>query len=142
MSVIGITGSRAGCTPAQYACLASYLRHPTTTVVHHGDCVGVDAEAHTIAGEAGKAIVVHPPTDTKLRAWMTGSIHKPATTFLPAPYIERNHAIVDACDRLLAVVAQPEATQPRSGTWATVRYAVRTGKPVTIIWPDGRRETR
>lgn len=33
-----------------------------------------------------------------------------------------------------------ERTQ--SGTWSTVRYAVKVGKPVTICYPDGRLESR
>jgi predicted Rossmann fold nucleotide-binding protein DprA/Smf involved in DNA uptake len=29
---------------------------------------------------------------------------------------------------------------PRSGTWYTIRYALRRGKRVIIVWPDGRTE--
>jgi hypothetical protein len=40
-----------------------------------------------------------------------------------------------AAAMLAACPKGPE--ERRSGTWATVRYARKTGKPVVIFWPDG-----
>lgn len=48
---------------------------------------------------------------------------------------KRNHDIVDATEWLIATPKKFE--EIRSGTWATVRYAKKVKKPVTIIWPDG-----
>jgi len=53
----------------------------------------------------------------------------------------RNRDIVAASDALLAAPEGPEASYPRSGTWATVRMARRAGLPIQIVWPDGRIET-
>lgn len=51
------------------------------------------------------------------------------------PPLERNRTIVDECEVLVACPAGPEVT--RSGTWSTIRYARRIGRPVVIIYPDG-----
>lgn len=47
-----------------------------------------------------------------------------------------NRDIVAETDELIAT---PKGFQEerRSGTWATVRYALKARKPVTVIWPDG-----
>lgn len=55
----------------------------------------------------------------------------------PTTYETRNHAIVDACRLLIATPRATERAQPRSGTWATIRYAQRKERPVWLIWPDG-----
>jgi outer membrane protein insertion porin family len=54
------------------------------------------------------------------------------TTVTP---LDRNRAIVDSCDVLIACPKGPE--EQRSGTWATVRYARKQKKRIVIIWPDG-----
>ena len=59
-----------------------------------------------------------------------------ATSATPAPYLDRNRAIVDACDILYAT-PESMAEESRGGMWHTVRYARRVGKPVVIVWPDG-----
>lgn len=101
------------------------------TEFHHGDCTGADSEAHDVAdGAFGvKKIWVHPPDDPKKRAFRV-SPH----VLRPRPYLERNRAIVDACDVLIAT---PKSTSEelRSGTWATVRYARKSGKRVLILEP-------
>lgn len=54
----------------------------------------------------------------------------------PRPPLERNRDVVDASDVLLACPGGM-AEEQRSGTWATIRYARKAGKPVVIVWPDG-----
>lgn len=129
MTHIGFTGTRRGMTTEQRAALRSVLI-PYRGHFHHGDCVGADKEAHVIAHDMAFAIEVHPPTWHGLRAWCRGAINHP-----PAPYTQRNHAIVDAC--LLLIAAPWGLEEKPSGTWATIRYARRTGKPVVVVWPDG-----
>jgi hypothetical protein len=54
------------------------------------------------------------------------------------PYLDRNREIVDNTDVLVACPAGPE--ERRSGTWSTIRHALRWGVPVILCWPDGRAE--
>ncbi len=55
----------------------------------------------------------------------------------PKPYLKRNHDIVDESDILIGFPSSEEE-RLRSGTWATVRYARKTGKRIYIIFPDGK----
>lgn len=131
---LGFTGTRHGMTPAQRECLAHWL--PRYAGFHHGDCFGADEQAHQLAHRLGVPIVVHPPLTDRLRAFCRPA----AVVHERKPYKERNHAIVDATSELLAAPDGPERLQ--SGTWATVRYARRRGKPVAIVYPDGSLELR
>jgi hypothetical protein len=134
--IVGVTGSRLGPSVAQLKWLRSQLREATE--LHHGASVGVDAAAHRVAIEIGtEAIVVHPPVDLKAADQST-MVDMPGVTVLPRkPYLKCNHDIVDACNVLLALPMGKE-TQ-RIGTWATVRYAVKIGRPVRICGPYGER---
>lgn len=106
------------------------------TELHHGACKGADEETHHIADELGMHITIHPPTDTKHMMALPEPSER--ITILPAkPYIPRNHDLTDAAEVLLALPNGPEEEHPRSGTWATVRYALATGKPVAICDPNG-----
>lgn len=136
---VGFTGTRSGLTGQQWNALRDILLQECgpSGEVHHGDCVGADDSAHHIALSLRFRIVMHPPTDRSRRAFCHAADH-----ILPAlPYLERNHAIVDATDLLVACPEGKEEKQ-RSGTWATVRYARKTGKPIILVFPDGtvRRE--
>lgn len=115
----------------EHAHAVTVSQPPRTVTFHHGDCTGADEQAHMIARICGYFIVVHPPTDPKKRAWCTGDF-----AMTPAPYLERNAAIVRST---LELIATPGETveQVRSGTWATIRQARRLRRPTTIVWPDG-----
>lgn len=126
----GFTGTQRGMNLRQMVALRLMLQTLLTdgcTNFHHGDCIGADAEAHTIANELGYVIEIHPPEDGKKRANMArfATVH-PIIMHECKPYLVRNHDIVDACAHMLA--APLETTeQLRSGTWSTVRYARRAG---------------
>ena len=107
------------------------------TELHHGDCVGADADTHRLAREhlTTTRIVVHPPDNPVKRASCHGD-----ETRTPAPYLVRNQHIVNTTDRLVALPVGEDRT--RSGTWYTVRYAATQGRRSTIIWPDGHVEER
>lgn len=131
---VGFTGTRRGMTGAQRVTLRELLQiqwlGPGTTL-HHGGVTGedrhgswagakgADRQAAMLAQSLGYRTLMHLPTGHD-----------------PADYIARNHAIVDACDELIAT---PGGTREelRSGTWATVRYARKIRRMTTIIWPDG-----
>jgi hypothetical protein len=132
---VGFTGTREGMSPKQFDMLAeilSGLAHtfasdPCRPVLHHGDCAGADSEAHDLAAELGFWTIAHPPTNPKHRAFCA------ADEILPElPYLERDRAIVEVCDRLIAAPLTRDE-QPRSGTWYTIRHAYSLGRPVTIL---------
>ncbi len=132
---IGFTGTRHGMTEAQERQVARILSGRSGSWLHHGDCVGSDAQAHALARAAWLWVVVHPPRNAGLRAHCLGDV-----VLEPLGYLERGRAIVDACVGLIAT-PRGMAEEQRSGTWATIRYAGSTGKPVVVVWADGRRET-
>ncbi len=129
---IGFTGtSRAALTPPQADMLAYFL-NTRTCWLHHGDCICADATAHLLALDAGLRIAIHPPINPFKRAYCEGA----DVVYPEKEYIQRNHDIVDACSELFACPIGM-AEERHSGTWSTVRYARRTRKLVTIIYPDG-----
>ena len=131
-TVLGFTGTQKGMSDKQKREFLGLLVQLTPTVLHHGDCVGADADAHDLVKQAapGCRIVVHPPVDDSRRAFCEG-----ATRTLPAlPYLTRNQQIVRNCT-LLVATPRSRAEELRSGTWATVRYARQKRVPVHIIYP-------
>lgn len=132
MKTIGLTSSRIGLTEAQKITAANLL--DSATEVHHGDCVGGDADLHKILTtefDPAAKIVIHPPINERLRAFCTGDEVRE-----PLQYLERDQEIVNETEMLLAFPRTMFELR-RSGVWATVRMARKAGKPVIIIWPDG-----
>lgn len=127
---VGITGTKNGASPSQLAAIASMLYVLDPEELHHGDCVGVDAQAHTIAEKLQIRTVLHPPTDDKLRAFCLADEDCP-----PRPYLKRNHDIVDSVDHMIVVPEDGRERFRGSGTWATFRYTKKTGKPFTLLLP-------
>lgn len=129
--MIGFTGARKGLTPKQYHALRAILeRRKPGEVFAHGDALGADEMAHGIATAHGLTVHLYPCDIDTQRAFCRASVIHPAR-----PPLERNRAIVDAVVGLFACPSCEE--HPRSGTWATVRYARTLGRPVVIVWPDG-----
>jgi hypothetical protein len=134
-TAIGFTGTQTGMTDAQRATLHRLLSDRARTgpaELHHGDCVGADAEAHLIATRLQIPVVLHPPTDPSRRAFCAPV----QRSFPPRPYLERNHGIVEATTVLVATPSTATERR-RSGTWATVRYARKRGHSVIVVNPDG-----
>ncbi|AII28221.1 hypothetical protein VC74_gp49 [Mycobacterium phage Sparky] len=126
---IGFTGTRKGLTPQQQDWLRATVAFGGD--FHHGACVGADEMLHFYAKEAGCAIIVHPPINARLRM-----SYDPYATWMPAKdYLARDRDIVDSSKMLIACPDGPERAQ--SGTWYTVRYAIKSGVPVTICYPNG-----
>jgi len=137
--ILGFTGARLGVTQAQRAALSSVIVPPD--LVLHGGAKGADAQFHAVIAEMlgpelPLPIEVYPGESARWTYWNYASDSGRRFRVHPtAPPLDRNRAIVSRCDHLLACPDGPERT--RSGTWTTVRYARRAGKPVTIIMPDG-----
>jgi len=137
MIEIGFTGTRQGMTIPQHAALVkimlSYRKMTEASFMwHHGLCIGSDEQCHNLATIFDFYIFGHPPINEDLVAELTGF-----RGLAPAKgYIARNHTIVDSTEILIATPHELKE-QVRSGTWATIRYAKKRGKRVTIINPYG-----
>ena len=115
---IGITGTRNGCTEAQFNKLHSILdTYPNATEFHHGDCVGVDAESALLAKELGMKIVCHPPEKDDLRAYVPYDECREKFS-----YFKRNRNLVDSVNILIVVPWQSEWSR-NGGSWYTRDYA-------------------
>jgi hypothetical protein len=134
---IGVTGTREGATIEQIDQVTEFLQlhQAEGNELHHGDCTGVDVEVAAIARELGYRIVCHPPVNAETRGFFGGD-----ETRVPAGYLERDRAIVDATELLIVVPLQTE-WQPKGGTWYTASYAKKKTKPYIIFYPDGRKES-
>lgn len=129
--IVGFTGARRGMDAHQRDALEALLRAwsaQASVELHHGDCVGADAQAHAIAESLGVRTVLHPPDDPKHRAHSQGSV-----SHAPRPYLKRNQAIVDSCEVLVVAPSCPERL--RSGVWSTARKARKAHKRVIVLEP-------
>lgn len=147
--IVGFTGTRRGMTAAQHRAVCQLVQELRPTEVHHGCCVGADAQAHAVAMSYGWPIHGHPGPSGKLRMLLSDVVDQPGfreaknvsgfCKLYPAKeYGARNQVIVNKCDVLVAAPAE-QAPQSSGGTWQTVRRARTAGKHVIIVWPDGTR---
>lgn len=130
---VGFTGTRVGMSKSQQQTLRSLWSsglNDTEVWMHHGDCVGADAEAHDMAVAVGYKTAAHPPTEDRFRAFKKADVE-----YAPYAYLVRNKHIVDMVEQMFACPRGPH--ELHSGTWSTIRYARRIGKPITVIGPDG-----
>lgn len=79
--------------------------------------------------EAGGTAELAPLSVESLASWAEFSVESDT---VPA----WNREIVDNSDLLLACPPVP-VEEPRSRTWAAVRYARKCGKPVLVVYPNG-----
>lgn len=103
----------------------------------HGDCIGADAEFDRLAVHYGYpfsiANVLRYPGKVRDRdRAFTGPEAAP-----PAPPLDRNHRIVDESHVMVAAPSTQHEVL-RSGTWATIRYARSQGRPLYVVFPNGR----
>lgn len=138
---IGFTGSREGGTPALLSVLNELVvdQFVLATEFHHGCCVGWDELACLLVGYCVRCNptfvrIAHPgdwPSLTSKLAKTNSEVVLPSKKNLV-----RNRDIVNACEWLIACPRTQEE-ELRSGTWATIRYARKMGRRITIINPDG-----
>ncbi len=132
MRSLGVTASRTGMTEPQLRSVVRLLRELHPRFLHHGDCVGGDAEVAYIARRLGAKIVAHPPKVKKWRAFFDSDYTLPVKDYRP-----RNIDIVAKSDAMLVLPSGTERDQPRSGTWMTKRLAHNAGLVYWIITPSG-----
>lgn len=137
---IGFTGTQNGMTQDQrrkvMMTLAGFIPAEglRELIMHHGDCIGADAQVHEICREYGYSVVIHPPQNPQKRAFcFSGNIRR---VWEEKPYLNRNMDIV-GCAELMIAAPGGHSEKLRSGTWATVRYARYREVSLIIVWPDG-----
>lgn len=128
---LGITGTRHGISLNQYKKLIEFLKNNKIIELHHGDCLGADAQAHFLTRflQPSCKIIVHPPIKKDWRAWCKGDIIKEELD-----YIVRDRDIVDSVDFLIGC-PKTKKEELRSGTWTTLRYAKRINRKHLILDP-------
>lgn len=134
---VGFTGTQKGLTDYQRGWLwakLKALRAEGFQEFHHGDCIGADLEGHRMARALGYRIIRHPPLDGRKRAF-TSDYDEDRR---PRGYLERNRDIVMETQVLVATPAQIEPVL-QSGTWATIRFAQKKGRPCFLIVPWAHR---
>jgi hypothetical protein len=126
---IGFTGTREGMSQHQKEQFVLKMFELSPTEFHHGDCEGADAEAHDIVREflPDVKIVVYPPLSFRRRAMKQGDV-----TMEPESYVKRDYRIVDSTDILIGA-PKTDTEQIRSGSWTTIRYARKIGRPNYVI---------
>lgn len=134
---IGFTGTQDGMTDKQKAAFRKYLQAAKkkfpVVEFHHGDCIGADADAHTIAVEelGVDAIWIHPPRYAAKRAFCKSPHILPEDD-----YLDRNRTIVSVTNALIATPKEMIEKFRGSGTWMTIREARdRQKKPHKILEP-------
>ena len=137
MMIIGFTGTREGMTALQKQSLTALIDTLKPKEVHHGDCVGADAEFHDIVQGRRIRTIIHPPDNDGLRAHCQSLF---GFTVTPRLYLQRNIDIIEASDLVIAAPKGPELQ--RSGTWMTIRRAHTYRRPVIIIYPEGNIERK
>lgn len=130
---IGFTGTQEGMTEMQAQFVFGELMMLVVTEAHHGWCIGADAQFHEMLPWTHATIHGHPPLNTSKMADLA---FPPDVAHEAKEYLVRNRDIVDATEWLIAAPRGDE--ELRSGTWSTVRYARKLGRPVSIIMPDPR----
>lgn len=148
MRKIGFTGTSRGMNAQQKEQLRDFItgivrqeiqRGSSFIEFHHGDCIGADDEAATIAHNAGCHVVAHPgypkgkETDTTFRAFNPHS----SQILEPKEFIQRDHDIVDVSEYMIAA-PHTDSELVRSGTWTTVRYARKKGRTIGFVYPNRR----
>lgn len=137
MKTVGFTGTQKGFTDAQRNTFEYLIKSIKVSQFHSGDCIGCDEQAFKIVQKAHPNVwmVVHPPIKRQKRAFYkprpnSGKIREPLDCLV------RNHNIVEETDLLIATPG--EMTEKlRSGTWATIRWAIKKHKTAVIVFPDG-----
>lgn len=134
---IGFTGTQNGMTVAQATTVSVLLHNLRAGVIscafRHGCCIGADEQAHRIALQVkGMHIYGHPSIKKGKQALLKGL----SAYYGPRDYLSRNRDIVDKSNVLIGTPKE-NTNMLRSGTWYTIRYAVKTGVPVLIVTPDG-----
>jgi hypothetical protein len=129
---IGFTGTQFGMSKNQKKEFEDFLNrnYVSNSEFHHGCCIGADTEAFNIIRKFAFKIIAHPPTNKKKVSPFTILYSDEVRD--DKEYLDRNHDIVDESNILIAA-PKSNKEELRSGTWATIRYAIKMKKEVIIL---------
>lgn len=131
--ILGYTGPKNGMTHRQAETVRYLFNELGLRILHHGDCIGGDAQAHRLAKALAARVVIHPPVVSAFRALCHADEVWPEKPFL----IRNADIAAEGVDGLIAALESRQERFRGSGTWATVRYARKAGRRVWKVWPDG-----
>lgn len=130
---ITFTGTQEGMTNCQKRTLhkiLNFFSEDTSLIFMHGDCIGADAQAHTIVKEFAVDIELFPCNIKEKRAWCKGA---KVTHAIMSP-LKRNDVMAKRCDLMIAAPKSLKE-EVRSGTWATIRYGRKYNKTIILLVP-------
>jgi hypothetical protein len=125
--IVGFTGSQKGMTKPQQKTVKRFLKQKPSEA-HHGLCIGSDEEFHALARPRVDVICVHPCNIEEKRAKID---HWDMTQPVKPPLV-RNKFMASQVEVLLATPKEDYEIR-RSGTWATIRAALKLWKTVIIV---------
>jgi len=131
--IVGFTGTRSGMTDLQKGSVTKILKEfDADTVGLHGDCIGADNDFNDICAALNFERNMRPCTIENMRA---NSDAVPLSE--PVSPMVRNRAIVKDAKVMIACPPNFEMVK-RSGTWATIGFTRKAGKPLFLVFPDGK----
>jgi hypothetical protein len=136
MIVYTFTGTRQGMTPRQHQTGFRLLDVLKPDLMNNGCCVGSDRDWHSMCRDTATIQTEYHPCNHLQMEW--AKVVRQSNEFIHPVLgpIKRNHKMADSARGLIAMVSS-YAQIRRSGTWATVRYALNKNMPVWIVYPDG-----
>lgn len=147
IDTIGITGTRDGMTSNQHFAFSELMwtyEYQKSLELLCGMCIGVDAEtAKIIKTDTVGKVIGYPghsksnPDDLTYRDPATENYDQIRES---KPFFDRNRDIVDDSDLMIACPNGKNYHGGKGGTNYTIRYALKVGKPIIIIFPDGETE--
>lgn len=129
---VGFYGPAAGVSRPQGQVLLAVLASLGGQVEgHHCDNIGADATFHDLARGLGWHLTAHPAAGNFAQGRAICDVVEPA---LPPEYQVR--ALVEAVDALV-LCPTTEEEDGHDRTWDVIKEAMRQGRAITVIWPDG-----
>lgn len=157
------TGTRHGMTASQRQAFTAWIESEHPDQFFHGACVGSDEQSVQVARDVFDQwiyIVACPGFFMKGGQHENGGIRgepKERSQIAmrlsdlkmgPQTHLLRNRHMVLTTHEVVATPWQGRELEPPmgktgiGGTWYTIQYALKLGKKVTIIWPNGDIEVR
>ena len=139
---LAVTATQRGITDKQKEFAENFIRMMNPSAVIHGCCTGGDDNLDEIADRL-RIMRIGFPSSIKRKCALDRCLQRKNSDFIvarePMAPLKRNPLIVKSGDKLLACPQQEEEVI-RSGTWTTIRAAIRIlGRSnVVIISPTGK----